>query len=112
MRLTPEQAARFERDGYLIFPNLFSRAEIAVLRQETERLSQIRAETVIREHTGGVRSIFRLHEEDGATRSPPFRALVRTPRALEPVRAALGTDEVYIYPTKINTKPAIDGTVG
>jgi hypothetical protein len=41
----------------------------------------------------------------------PFRALVRTPRVLGPVRQALGTDEVYIYHTKINTKPAIEGTV-
>ena len=111
MRLTPEQAARYERDGFLIFPGLFSRAEVAVLRQETARLSQIRSETVIREHTGAVRSIFRVHEEDGDTRSPAFRALVRTPRVLEPVRAALGTDEVYVYHTKINTKPAIEGTV-
>ncbi|HXR59247.1 MAG TPA: phytanoyl-CoA dioxygenase family protein [Burkholderiales bacterium] len=111
MRLTPDQVAQYERDGFLIFPGLFSRAEVAVLRQETARLSQIRSETVIREHTGAVRSIFRVHEEDGDTRSPAFRALVRTPRVLEPVRAALGTDEVYVYHTKINTKPAIEGTV-
>ena len=30
---------------------------------------------------------------------------------LLPVRQALGTDEVYVYHTKINTKPAIEGTV-
>ena len=111
MRLTPEQAARFERDGYLIFPQLFSRAEIAVLRRETVRLAQVETETVIRERTGSVRSIFRVHEEDGATRSPAFRALVRTPRVLRPTMQALGTGEIYVYHTKINTKPAIEGTV-
>ena len=89
----------------------FSPAEIAILRNETARLSAIEADTVIRERTGGVRSIFRVHEEDGATRSAAFRALVRTPRVLEPTRQALGTGEVYVYHTKINAKPAIEGTV-
>jgi ectoine hydroxylase len=111
MKLTAQQAAQFERDGFLIFPGLFSPAEIEVLRAETARLSAIEAETVIRERTGGVRSIFRVHEEDGATRSPAFRALVRTPRVLEPTMQVLNTDGVYVYHTKINTKPAIEGTV-
>ena len=47
----------------------------------------------------------------GATRSAPFRALVRTPRVLRPVRQVLGTDDVYVYHTKINAKPAIEGTI-
>src|SRR4051812_26791339 len=111
MRMTESQLAQYRRDGYLIFPSLFSAAEIGVLRAETARLSAIEAETVIRERTGGVRSIFRVHEADGATRSAAFRALVRTPRVLGPTRQALGTEDVYIYHTKINTKPAIEGTV-
>src|SRR5204863_2626914 len=111
MRMTREQLEQYRRDGYVIFPSLFTPAEIAVLRAETARLSAIEADTVIRERTGGVRSIFRVHEDDGATRSAAFRALVRTPRVLAPTRQALGTDEVYVYHTKINTKPAIEGTV-
>src|SRR5216117_1968533 len=111
MDLTAQQLVQFERDGYLIFPSLFSKSEIAVLRAETARLSLVQSETVIRERTGGVRSIFRVHEDDGATRSAAFRALVRTPRVLAPTRQALGTDEVYVYHTKINTKPAIEGSV-
>ncbi|TMH39020.1 MAG: phytanoyl-CoA dioxygenase, partial [Betaproteobacteria bacterium] len=91
MQLTEQQVAQFNRDGYLIFPGRFSKAEVAVLRAETARLAHIQCETVIRERTGGVRSIFRVHEEDGATRSAAFRALVRTPRVLEPTRQALGT---------------------
>jgi ectoine hydroxylase len=111
MNLTAQQLAQFERDGYLLFPGLFSKAEIAVLRAETARLAKIEAETVIRERTGGVRSIFRVHEDDGATHSPAFRALVHTPRVLKPTMQALDTDGVYVYHTKINTKPAIEGTV-
>src|SRR3954471_21713771 len=106
MRMTESQAEQYRRDGYLIFPSLFTSPEIAVLRAETARLSAIEAETVIRERTGGVRSIFRVHEDDGATHSPAFRALVRTPRVLEPTMQALGGD-VSVYHTKINTKPAI-----
>src|SRR5687768_1472341 len=111
MQLTAQQVEQFSHDGYLVFPGLFSHAEIAVLRAETARLAQLQADTVIRERTGGVRSIFRVHEADGATRSAAFRALVRTPRVLRPTQQVLGTDGVYVYHTKINTKPAIEGTV-
>ena len=91
MKMTDAQLGQYQRDGFIIFPNLFSRAEIDSLRAETARLSNVKADTVIREHTA-------------------FRALVRTPRVLEPTRQALGGD-VYVYHTKINTKPAIEGTV-
>ena len=111
MQLTQAQLAQFDRDGFLIFPDLFGAAEIAVLRQEVGRLAQIDAPEVQREHTGGIKSIFRVHEQDGAVRSAPFRALTRTPRVLRPVQQVLRTDETYIYHTKINMKPAIEGTV-
>jgi ectoine hydroxylase len=111
MELTQGQMLRYERDGFLIFPDLFSAAEVAVLRQEVARLSHVHSEEVVREHTGGVKSLFRVHEEDGATRSAPFRALVRTPRVLRPVRQVLNSDETYVYHTKINAKPAIEGTI-
>jgi len=111
MNLSAQQCAQFERDGFLVFPGLFSQAEVDVLRAETARLSAVEADSVIRERTGGVRSIFRVHEEDGATRSAAFRALVRTPRVLKPTMQVLNTDGVYVYHTKINTKPAIEGTV-
>ncbi len=109
MELTAAQRAQFERDGFLIFPNLFSQPEVAVLRQEVARLSEVHSEEVHREPTGGIKSLFRVHETDGATASAPFRAMVRTPRVLRPVQQVLGGD-VYVYHTKINAKPAIEGT--
>ena len=111
MELTQGQQAQYHRDGFLILPDLFSAAEVAVLRQEVTRLEKIQADEVVREHTGGVKSLFRVHEEDGATRSAPFRALVCAPRVLRPVQQVLGTDETYVYHTKINAKPAIEGTI-
>jgi ectoine hydroxylase len=111
MNLSPRQLEQFDRDGFLVFPDLFARNEVAVLRREVARLSQVESEEVVREHTGGVRTIFRVHENDGPTRSRPFRAMVRTPRLLRPVQQVLKDDAVYVYHTKINTKPAIEGTV-
>src|SRR4029077_13111932 len=100
MRMTEAQLAQYQRDGFIIFPSLFTKSEIAALRAETARLSAVEADTVIRERTWEVSSIFRVHEDDAATRSAACRALVRTPRVLEPTRQALGGD-VYIYHTKI-----------
>ena len=111
MELSTQQLEQFDRDGFLVFPDLFSRNEVAVLSREVARLSQVESDEVVREHTGGVRTIFRVHENDGATRSRPFRALIRTPRLLHAEQQVLKDDAVYVYHTKINTKPAIEGTV-
>ena len=112
MELSAQQLEQFDRDGFLVFPDLFSRNEVAILRREVARLSQVEGDEVVREHTGGVRTIFRVHENDGPTRSRPFHALVRTPRLLQPVRQVLKDDAVYVYHTKINTKPAIEARSG
>jgi ectoine hydroxylase len=111
MELSAQELEQFDRDGFLVFPDLFSRHEVAILRREVARLGQVQADEVVREHTGGVRTIFRVHENDGPTRSRPFRALVHTPRLLRPVQQVLKDDAVYAYHTKINAKPAIEGTV-
>jgi len=40
------------------------------MRQEVARLEHVHADCVHREHTGGVKSLFRAHESDGPTASP------------------------------------------
>ena len=35
MELTPAQKAQYDRDGFLIFPDLFAPSEVAVLRQRS-----------------------------------------------------------------------------
>ena len=111
MQLTDQQQAEFDVNGFLIFPELFTSDEVEVLRGEIERLGSVDTDHVIRERTGGVRTIFRVHEDDGPTRSTPFRALARSPRILGPAMQVLGDDDVYIYHSKVNTKVAIEGTV-
>lgn len=110
MELTASQCAHFEREGVLVFPDPFSPAEVAVLGQEVARLGDIHADGVAREHTGGVKSLFRSHEPDGPTASAAFRALVHTPRVVRPVQQVLNSDGVYVYHSKINAKPGIEGT--
>lgn len=66
MELTQAQRAQIERDEVLIFPGLFAPAEIAVVRQEVARLSGIDAEEIVRKHTGGVTTIFRVQDTSTA----------------------------------------------
>ena len=111
MQLDDAQRAAFDRDGFLIFPGLFARAEIDALVKECDRLSGIDADYIKRERSGALRTIFRVHESDGPTASPEFRALTRTPRLLGPAAQLTGDDALFIYHTKINLKPAFEGTI-
>ena len=111
MELTQAQLERFDRDGFLRFDNLFDPAEVALLKAEIARTSTIESEAIVRERTGSIRTVYRSHEADGATYSPAFERLVRTPRFLGPARQVLRDDELYVYHCKSNIKTAIDGTV-
>ena len=111
MQLNPQQVTDFERDGFLLLPRLFSVAEVATLRAETDRLSGVDAEYIKRERNGTVRSILRAHESDGATQSASLRALTRTPRLMEPVVQLLGDPQVYIHNTRIDFKAAFVGGI-
>lgn len=111
MELTPDQITQFEEDGYLIFPELFSTEEIDLLRAEAGRVSKLEDECIFREGEAGLaKSMFRLHESDGATASPAYRAASRTPRILRIAQQALGDDALYLHHSKVNMKAAIEGT--
>jgi len=49
MKLTPQQVADFDRDGYLFFPSLFSPAEVKALTDEVPRLYAMRRPENVRE---------------------------------------------------------------
>src|SRR5215211_5593797 len=106
MKLSPEQLERFERDGYLFFPDLFSAEEIAVLNAEVPRLyAQARPENVRERGSDSVRTNFAAH-----LYSYPFAKLARHPRMVEPVMQIYG-DALYMHQFKINGKMAFDGDV-
>src|SRR5437016_10414087 len=106
MKLSSDQIATFERDGYLFFPSLFSREEIKTLTDEVPALYAQRRPENVREKTGDVvRTNFAAH-----LYSYPFAKLARHPRMVEPVKQVYGED-VYIHQFKLNGKAAFDGDV-
>ncbi|MFC6670363.1 phytanoyl-CoA dioxygenase family protein [Marinobacterium aestuariivivens] len=67
--VAPELMARFERDGYMVLPELFSPQEVAVLRAELDRLRQdpevLASDEAIREpQSGALRSLFEIHKSN------------------------------------------------
>jgi ectoine hydroxylase len=110
MKLTSDQRAQYERDGFLIFPSLISPDEVALLKSELGRVGEVRDPRVVRERTGGPRIVYGMHETSGPTASPAYDALVRSPRILQPVRDIL-EEEVFVYHTKCNTKAALEGAI-
>jgi ectoine hydroxylase len=106
VKLTREQIDRFEREGYLFFPELFSREEVAVLKAEVPRLyAQHRPENVREKGSDAVRTNFAAH-----LYSYPFAKLARHPRMVAPVMQIYG-DDLYMHQFKINGKIAFDGDV-
>jgi ectoine hydroxylase len=106
MNLSAEQIQRFDREGYLFFPGLFSPQEIKTLTDEVPSLYAQRRPENVREKTGDVvRTNFAAH-----LYSYPFAKLARHPRMVEPIKALFGED-VYMHQFKINGKAAFDGDV-
>jgi ectoine hydroxylase len=112
MLLTDQQIALYQRDGYLVFPSMLDAAEVAAMRRELDRLATAETDHIVRERgNGAVKTLYRVHEMDGPTASPPFQAAARSPRLLGPARQLLGDEALYVYHTKCNRKAAIDGSV-
>ena len=104
MRLSQEQLAQFERDGFLILPGLFSRGEADRFRAELPGLFAEDHEANIREkESGEVRTAMGLH-----LRSACFDGLVRDPRLVEPARQIAGGG-IYVQQVKVNVKAAFSG---
>jgi ectoine hydroxylase len=105
MKLTPEQRAEFDREGYIFLPGTFSAAETALLRAEADRVYALDREEVWRESSGAPRTAFAAQ-----TYSEPFRRLGLHPRLVEPVMQLLD-GPVYLHQYKVNAKAAFDGEV-
>ena len=106
MKLSPQQLQRFDGDGYLFFPSLFTPQEIKVLNDEVPALYAQRRPENVREKTGDVvRTNFAAH-----LYSYPFAKLARHARMVEPIKQLFGED-VYMHQFKINGKAAFDGDV-
>ncbi len=105
MKLTKEQLERFDRDGYLFFPNMFSAGEAETLNRAAADVYALDREEVWRESSGVPRTAFAAH-----TYNEAFRRLGAHPRLVDPVMQVLG-GEIYMHQYKVNAKAAFDGEV-
>jgi ectoine hydroxylase len=106
MKLTAEQISRFNEEGYLFFPDLFSQKEIQYLAAAVPDLYKRREEYNFREKGRDVvRTNFAAH-----LYSKPFAKLARHPRMIKPVESILG-ESLYMHQFKINGKMAFEGDV-
>jgi ectoine hydroxylase len=103
MRLTDEQLTKFDKDGYVFLPGLFSEEEVALLRLEAEKIYKEDRKEVWREKSGAPRTAFAAH-----TYNEAFRRLAAHPRLIEPVEQ-LFDEPVYMHQFKINAKAPFDG---
>jgi ectoine hydroxylase len=103
MRLTPAQLAEFDEQGYLVLPDCFSEAEVAVLRTEAQRIYTTNRQEVWRESSGAPRTAFAAH-----TYNEAFRLLGAHPRLISPVEQLFG-ERLYMHQFKINAKAPFDG---
>ena len=106
--ISKAQTEAFERDGFLLLKDVFSRHEVAMLQQEARRLQsappEIDFETVITEpKSNAVRSVFKIHEQ-----SAVFKRVAADVRLADVARFLLG-DEVYIHQSRLNYKPGFRG---
>jgi ectoine hydroxylase len=105
MKLSADDLARFDEQGYLFFPARFSTEEAAVLKQAADEVYAMQREEVWRESSGVARTAFAAH-----TYNEAHRRLGRHPRLIDPVVQVLG-GPVYMHQYKINAKAAFDGDV-
>ena len=107
MRLSAAQIDRFREDGFLILPELFSPAEVEVLRRPLARLFAEDVPENFREKANGqVRTAMGLHLRDET-----YAKIACHPRLVEPARQISGERDLYIQQTKVNAKPAFAGEV-
>ena len=106
MKLTQEQRDRFDQDGYLFFPGIFSQKEVQYLAAAVPELYARREEYNFREKGSDVvRTNFAAH-----LYSKPFAKLARHPRMIKPVEDLL-QESLYMHQFKINGKMAFEGDV-
>ncbi|TWI59123.1 ectoine hydroxylase [Halalkalibacter nanhaiisediminis] len=106
--LSAEDLKTYERNGYLLFKDLFSKEDIQVLKEELRHVMELNknnnSEDVIREPgSNEVRSIFEIHKN-----SEFFERLSKNKKLVSIAQQLLGS-QVYITQSRINFKPGFKG---
>ncbi|WP_119681073.1 phytanoyl-CoA dioxygenase family protein [Indioceanicola profundi] len=105
MKLSPQQLADFDEQGWLFLPECFSEEEVALLRREAQAIYATDRQEVWREKSGAPRTAFAAHTYNDA-----FGILGRHPRLIEPVEQLFG-EKLYMHQFKVNAKAAFNGDV-
>jgi ectoine hydroxylase len=104
MKLTSEQLQTYENQGYLFSPNLFSQAEVNVMKGELPRIyADAKLGTIVEKDGTTIRMVFGVH-----TYNPIFNSLGKQARIVEPAMQILDS-QVYIHQFHINAKKALTG---
>ncbi|MGA4838919.1 ectoine hydroxylase [Streptomyces sp. G45] len=106
--LTARDLAAYDRNGFHVWPDLLTPAEVADLTGEIAALAAVPRppddhRIVFEEASGQVRSVFEVHRLSEA-----FDRLVRDPRLLGLARQILASD-VYVHQSRVNYKPGFGG---
>ena len=109
MKLTQEQHNRFDKDGYLFFPSLFSHMmKLNILLKAVPELYERREEYNYREKgSDAVRTNFAAH-----LYSKPFAKLSHHPRMIKPVEELLGEQVCICINLKSMAKWLLKETCG
>lgn len=99
MEITQEQKKLFQEQGYLLFKDLLSKEEIAILQGALTEINTMDGPQVKRENADTPPSIVYAPH----ALSKQFEALSRLPRIVNTVEQLLDED-VYIYQSRINLK--------
>src|SRR5690554_1627174 len=111
MHLTNAQIKEYNENGFVVLHGLFSQKEVEAAKADISRMAEVDTDHIVREKNGTVRTIFRSHDANSPTHSVPFHAMARVPRIIEPIQDVLGSDDLYVYHSKLNLKDAIDGAI-
>jgi ectoine hydroxylase len=106
--LSDAEAAYFESNGFIVFPEFFSQEEIETFNRAFEELKADKKlskkdEYITEPGSDELRSIFSQH-----LFSPVFEKLSKDRRILDKVEQILGS-RAYIHHSRINIKPAYKG---
>lgn len=110
MKLTSEQLASYMENGFVLLLKLFSAKEVEAMRAELACFGTLKTDHILREKTGAIRTVFTLY--DAVSRTFPVPTMrPRVPRLIGPMRQILNDGDLYMYPSKLNLKEAVDGAV-
>ncbi len=97
MKISEQDISNFNKNGFLFFPELFSKNEVSKLKSAVNRVIKIPGENITPEfNSDKVRMIHGAHDYDTT-----FSILCKHPRIIEPAEQLLD-DKIYIHQSRLN----------